>query len=130
MYAVSPGTGVTPTASEPVPTGSTVPSGIPPTGSFCEEFELRSTRQTTSVTVGDLVNRRSVFVIEGNIEVCVGGSFYSICDEGWSDDAAQFVCNYFGYDPRIYGKLIQLYNLHSAPMINISHFQLALLFVD
>ena len=45
--------------------------------------------------------------VSGNVEVCIGGLFYSICDEGWGQEEAQVACNALNYPSRDYGKFIQ-----------------------
>ena len=34
---------------------------------------------------------------EGRVEVCVGGRWGTVCGEGWTNEDAGHVCEYFGY---------------------------------
>ena len=36
------------------------------------------------------------------MEVCVNGTYYPVCDEGWDDSDAAVVCNYLGYNYQYY----------------------------
>ena len=55
----------------------------------------------------DFTTGTSRFSVSGNIEICLGGIFYSICDEGWGQEEAQVACNALNYPSRNYRKLIQ-----------------------
>ena len=50
------------------------------------ENSLRLANQVTTVSSGGLVT------IEGHIEICISGSYFAICDEGWDDQDAQVAC--------------------------------------
>lgn len=50
------------------------------------ENSLRLANQVTTVSSGGLVT------IEGHIEICINGSYFAICDEGWDDRDAQVAC--------------------------------------
>ena len=34
---------------------------------------------------------------EGRVEVCVGGRWGTVCGDGWTNEDAGHVCEYFGY---------------------------------
>ena len=61
------------------------------------DYTLRLSDQIYSYTP-------SRYSFEGLVEVCIGGSYHAICDEGWDDKDAQVVCTQIGYDPRYYSK--------------------------
>ena len=65
----------------------------------CNDFDLRLSN--TSYTF-----EGSSFVYGGNAEVCVDGSYFAICDIGWDDRDAQFVCNSVGYGDPFFRKWI------------------------
>ena len=66
----------------------------------CTEFDLRLMNRTSSFTT-----LGSYYVYEGNVEVCINGTYVAICDEGWDDTEAQLVCNYVGFGEPFYRKL-------------------------
>lgn len=77
----------------------------PTQGPFCDEFSLRLQNRVTSATVSPLPFVGNVFFTEGNIEVCISGTYFSVCDVGWDDVDADFACRLLDFDPRIYRKL-------------------------
>ena len=79
-------------------TGTVFPTDFPTPGPVCLDFELRSSLGRTTVTQAGLVT------YEGNIEICLGGVFFAVCDEGWDDQDAQVACSVLGYDSRLYRK--------------------------
>lgn len=58
----------------------------PPTPN-CSDFSLRLANQFGSTSPDGLVT------IQGHVEICIDGSYYAICDEGWDDQDAQVSCN-------------------------------------
>ena len=50
------------------------------------ENDLRFANPVTSVSSDGL------FIIEGNIEICISGSYFSICDVGWDQRDAEVAC--------------------------------------
>ena len=92
----------------PTPSGGTVPptppiiSTIPP-ASECANFDLQLSNTTQSVVVSRITGENE-FRVEGNIEVCIEGLYYAICDEGWDDSDAQVACNTLGYQHGEYRK--------------------------
>ena len=85
------------------PTATPTPTSITPT---CNEFDLQLGNAVNSVT-DDLTTGTSRFSVSGNVEICLGGLFYSICDEGWGQEEAQVACNALNYPSRNYRKFIQ-----------------------
>ena len=77
-------------------TGTVVPPTIPP---VCQQFDIRLTNQVTSV------NQGFSFVYEGNVESCLNGTYFAICDVGWDDVEAQVICNALGYGAPLFRKL-------------------------
>ena len=56
----------------------------------CSEFDLRLTNTSFS--------SQDVYVVyEGNVEICVNGTYVAICDLGWDNVEAQLACNLEGY---------------------------------
>ena len=87
---------VTPTEGPTVPP---TPTGIP----TCADFELQLGNEVYSV-VEDLTTHTSAFSVSGNVEICVAGTFYSVCDEGWGQEEARVACNALNYPSRNYRK--------------------------
>ena len=69
--------------------GTNVTATIPPT---CQELSLRLVNQRFYFTDGFYA------VYEGNVEVCLSGTYIAICDVGWGDEDAQVACNDLGYE--------------------------------
>jgi hypothetical protein len=61
-------------------------------------------------TVDDLTTGTSRFSVSGHIEICLGGSLFSICDEGWGEEEAQVACNALNYLSRNYRKLLAIHS--------------------
>ena len=53
------------------------------------------------------VTDSSYLVYEGNVEICINGTYIAICDQGWDDVEAQLVCNAVGYGEPAYRKSVQ-----------------------
>ena len=87
----------------PTPTTPTTPTPtVPPV--TCTEFELQLGNAVHSV-MDDLMTGTSRFSVSGTVEICLGGSFFSICDEGWGQEEAQVTCNALNYPSTSYRKL-------------------------
>lgn len=81
---------------------------MPPIPEFpCENFDLRLSNEVFSVDVSTLTGD-TIFSVEGTVEVCISGIFYTICDEGWDQDDAQVACTVLNYGPRSYRKFSAL----------------------
>ena len=88
----------------PMPTMPTTPTPtVPPV--ICTEFELRLGNVVHSV-MENFTTGISRFSVSGTIEICLGGSFFSVCDEGWGQEEAQVACNALNYPSASYRKLI------------------------
>ena len=70
------------------------PTFTPPSG--CTEFDLRLNNASFSSD--------NVLVVEGNVEICINGTYVAICDVGWDDVEAQLACNIAGYNAPFYRK--------------------------
>ena len=44
-----------------------------------------------------LANGRTV--LEGRVEICVGGRYGTVCDDNWDDTDASVVCRQLGFNP-------------------------------
>lgn len=62
----------------------------------CQDFNLRLSNQTASTEQG---------IYEGNVDVCLNGTYVAVCDLGWSDVEAQVACNILGYLEPFYREL-------------------------
>ena len=62
-------------------------------------------------TMEDLTTGTNPFSVSGSVEICLGGSFLSICDEGWGQEEAQVACNALNYPSTSYCKLIHNNNI-------------------
>ena len=90
----------------PTPITPTTPTlTVPPV--TCTEFELQLGNAVYSTTE-DLTTGTSRFSVSGTVEICLGGSFFSVCDEGWRQEEAQVTCNALNYPSTSYRKLILL----------------------
>ena len=54
-------------------------------------------------TDGKIRLQGSTNVLVGRVEVCVNGTWTTVCDEHWDDNDARVICQQLGYSP--YGKL-------------------------
>ena len=70
---------------------------ISPPITNCTDFDVR----LVNMTVNFQGNGQ---VFSGNVEACVGGSFFSICDTDWDDVEAQLICNTAGSAYPLYRK--------------------------
>ena len=89
------------TTLPPTPTMPTIPTPTAPPFN-CTEFELQLGNAVHSVT-NNLTTGTSRFSLSGSVEICLGGSFFSVCDVGWGQEEAQVACNALNYR---YRKLI------------------------
>ena len=72
-----------------------IPTFTPPPG--CTEFDLRLTNTSFS--------SEDVYVVyEGNVEICINGTYVAICDLGWDDVEAQLTCSINGYGAPFFRK--------------------------
>ena len=53
----------------------------------------------TQLTTFDYIN---TYLSRGRVEMCVGGSYGSVCNSQWDNSAASAVCSQLGFSP--YGK--------------------------
>jgi hypothetical protein len=66
---------------------STALGAVTPPTPNCSDYSLRlANQQASNSSDGRLT-------IEGHIEICINGSYFAICDEGWDDRDAQVSCN-------------------------------------
>ena len=90
---------------------------ITPGPGTCTDFDLQLGNAAFSET-GDLRTGIRHTAVSGNVEICFGGSFYSICDEGWGQEEAQVACNALNYPTGEYRKFIQYTCKVQDPQIN------------
>ena len=64
----------------------------------CNDFDL--TLENISFFLQD-----SYVVYAGNVETCINGTYFSICDIGWDDVEAQLICNALGLVEPYFRKL-------------------------
>ena len=93
-----------PAGSTTLPPTTVMPTIPTPTAPpfNCTEFELQLGNAVHSVT-NNLTTGTSRFSVSGSVEICLGGSFFSVCDVGWGQEEAQVACNALNYR---YRKLI------------------------
>ena len=86
----------------------------------CNDFDVRLANMSLFLQDGNLV-------AAGNIETCLNGSYFSICDTDWDDVEAQLICNSLGYFEPFFRKFMMLGHLTThivANMTNIYHYML------
>ena len=66
---------------------------------ICMDNSLRLVNPMTSTSSNGLVT------IEGHVEICLSGTYYAICDEGWDDRDAQVACRALTNNTGIYSML-------------------------
>ena len=71
------------------------PTVTPPPG--CNEFDMQLTNTFSYFQDGNLI-------YEGNVEICINGTYVAICDLGWDDVEAQLACNIAGYSAPFFRK--------------------------
>ena len=69
----------------------------------CTDNSLRLANLVTSTSSNGLVT------IEGHVEICLSGTYYAICDEGWDDRDAQVACRALTNNTGTYS-MLQHYN--------------------
>ena len=73
----------------------------------CVENDLRLANPVSSVSLDGLVT------IEGNIEICISGSYYSICDVGWDRRDAEVACRILTNNTGTYSMFTALQLIYS-----------------
>ena len=74
----------------------------------CQEFALRLTNTSYPSQDRSRFSRQAdttVVIYQGNVEICINGTYVAICDLGWDDVEAQLVCNSVGYGEPFFRKL-------------------------
>lgn len=71
------------------------PSVTPPPA--CNEFDLRLTNTSSH-------SQDTNFMVQGNVEICINGTYVAICDLGWDSVEAQLACNIAGYSAPFFRK--------------------------
>ena len=70
----------------------------------CNDFDVRLANMSFFVQDGN-------GVAAGNVETCLNGSYFSICDTDWDDVDAQLICNALGYIEPYFRKFMMLGHL-------------------
>ena len=63
---------------------------VPTPTTSCYNGEVRLENSTYSYIDGN-------YFYGGRVEVCYNGTYYPVCDDGWTDSDAAVICNYVGY---------------------------------
>ena len=65
----------------------------------CNDFDLRLENISVFFQNGSQA-------IAGNVETCLNGTYFSICDIGWDDVEAQLICNALGLVEPFFRKFV------------------------
>ena len=86
-------------------------------------FNLNSPLRAGICLDGSVRIRGSNFERLGRVEVCVNGTWGTICDDFWDNRDASVVCRQLGYSP--YGNVLELKPAHMPEAEKLNHVQKA-----